>query len=197
MASSANYNFLDQPVERLANVGPKRATAFEKAGIHTIGDLLYYFPRRYLDRSTVAKIRQLTENCIAVFRQHQTKWWQKDDVPETELEKIRLAYQAVRQAIFEATHNRVLQQLAQPLLILQNLREWQDSEDDTVAELIKTESDILNRLADALATRDAGQARAAVSRFMKLPPEAIEAMRQTPVGEIPKIPISLHSRLFH
>ena len=88
----------------------------------------------------IAKIRQLTENCMAVFRQHQTKWWQKDDVPETELEKIRVAYQDIRQAIFEATHNRVLQQLAQPLSRLRSLREWRDSEDDTLAELIKTES---------------------------------------------------------
>ena len=62
MAGSANYNFLDQPVDKLANVGPKRATALDNAGIHTLGDMLYYFPRRYLDRSTVAKVSQLKQD---------------------------------------------------------------------------------------------------------------------------------------
>jgi len=49
---------LDQPVNRLAGIGEKRAAALQQAGISAIGDLLYYFPRRYLDRSTV---RRMTE----------------------------------------------------------------------------------------------------------------------------------------
>lgn len=52
-------SLLDLPVERLTSIGPKRALALEKVGLKTVGDLVYYFPRKYLDRSTVAQIHQL------------------------------------------------------------------------------------------------------------------------------------------
>jgi ATP-dependent DNA helicase RecG len=44
---------LNQSVQYLKSVGPKRADSFSKIGIHTIKDLLFYFPSRYLDRSTI------------------------------------------------------------------------------------------------------------------------------------------------
>ena len=44
---------------------------------------------------------------------------------------------------------------------------------------------------DAIASRDAIQARTIAARLSLLPAEAIEAMKQTPVGEIPQIPVSL------
>ncbi|MGB5528654.1 MAG: ATP-dependent DNA helicase RecG [Ignavibacteriaceae bacterium] len=46
-------NFLDQPVQYLKSVGPKRAESFSKIGIKTVSDLLYYFPSRHLDRTTL------------------------------------------------------------------------------------------------------------------------------------------------
>lgn len=46
-----------QPVQFVKGVGERRADALSKVGIHTVWDLLYYFPRRYLDRSNVTKIR--------------------------------------------------------------------------------------------------------------------------------------------
>ncbi len=52
-------------VQYLTGVGQKRAEALQSAGVHVVRDLLYYFPRRYLDRSTVAPIRQLKPNQIA------------------------------------------------------------------------------------------------------------------------------------
>lgn len=44
---------LSTSVQYLKSVGPKRAEAFAKIGIKTIRDLLFYFPTRYLDRSTI------------------------------------------------------------------------------------------------------------------------------------------------
>ena len=58
----AQQSFLDQSVDVLASIGPKRALALANAGIETLEDMLYYFPRRYLDRSTVTPIRALKEN---------------------------------------------------------------------------------------------------------------------------------------
>ncbi|MCF7804472.1 MAG: ATP-dependent DNA helicase RecG [Candidatus Marinimicrobia bacterium] len=49
----------DSPVQYLKGVGPKRAEALESFDIETLEDLLYFFPRRYLDRSTIVPINQL------------------------------------------------------------------------------------------------------------------------------------------
>ena len=94
-------------------------------------------------------------------------------------------------AIFAATHNQVFVQLARPLLNLRNLRTWADAEEDTPETIVAVETAYTQQLVDAIASRDPAQARTAVARLAKLPPEAIQAMRQTPVGEISVIPIPL------
>lgn len=43
---------LTSSVQYIKSVGPKRADAFNKIGIQTIRDLLFYFPTRHLDRTT-------------------------------------------------------------------------------------------------------------------------------------------------
>ncbi|MGD8306949.1 MAG: ATP-dependent DNA helicase RecG [Ignavibacteria bacterium] len=48
-----NEKILNQPIQYLKSVGPKRAEAFRKIGLNTIRDLLFYFPSRHLDRTTV------------------------------------------------------------------------------------------------------------------------------------------------
>ena len=50
---------LDTSVQYVKGIGPKRAELLEGADIKTVEDLLYYFPRRYLDRSRLKKIRSL------------------------------------------------------------------------------------------------------------------------------------------
>ena len=42
-------NELYQPIETLAGVGEKRAAKYHKMGIHTPYDLLFHFPRTYID----------------------------------------------------------------------------------------------------------------------------------------------------
>ena len=44
---------LSIPIEQIKGVGAKRASALKDAEIRTLGDLLYYLPRRYLDRTQV------------------------------------------------------------------------------------------------------------------------------------------------
>ena len=58
--NSADFKIdLDQPVQYVKGIGPVRATALAEAGVQQVGDLLYYFPRRYLDRRNVVLIRDL------------------------------------------------------------------------------------------------------------------------------------------
>ena len=55
-------NVLDQDVKYLKGVGPVRANVLgEELKVHTCRDLLYVFPVRYLDRTSVYKVAQLTE----------------------------------------------------------------------------------------------------------------------------------------
>jgi len=50
---------LKQPVTVLRNVGPGMAKMLEKLGINTVGDMLYYLPRRYDDYTNLQTIAKL------------------------------------------------------------------------------------------------------------------------------------------
>jgi ATP-dependent DNA helicase RecG len=50
---------LENSVQYLRGIGPERAKALASVGIKTVEDLLYYIPRRYLDRSTILPINRL------------------------------------------------------------------------------------------------------------------------------------------
>jgi ATP-dependent DNA helicase RecG len=53
---------LKTSIQYLKSVGPKKRKIFEKLGIKTIEDLLYYFPRRYQDRTNFIPISKIQEN---------------------------------------------------------------------------------------------------------------------------------------
>lgn len=55
---ASNQNILDNSIQFLKSVGPKRAASFEKIGLRSIKDLLFYFPTRYLDRRTLLTSNQ-------------------------------------------------------------------------------------------------------------------------------------------
>ncbi|MEW6680709.1 MAG: hypothetical protein AB1297_06830, partial [bacterium] len=50
---------LNLSISSIHGIGPKMASLFEGLGIHSLSDLLEYYPRAYQDRSNVAKISQL------------------------------------------------------------------------------------------------------------------------------------------
>lgn len=49
---------LQQSVQYLKGVGPKRSDIFGKLGIHTIRDMLFHFPRDYKDHTRIQKISE-------------------------------------------------------------------------------------------------------------------------------------------
>lgn len=59
---------LNTPVRYLNGVGPKRAGLFNGMGINTVEDLLYYFPRRYEDRTAFTSISQLQEGTAQTIK---------------------------------------------------------------------------------------------------------------------------------
>lgn len=50
---------MSTPVRYIKGVGPKKAEVLSRLGVNTIGDLMYYLPRRYEDRSKFTSIREL------------------------------------------------------------------------------------------------------------------------------------------
>lgn len=52
---------ISSPVRYLKGIGPQRAKNLKGAGINTIEDILYYFPRRYEDRTAFVRIAELRE----------------------------------------------------------------------------------------------------------------------------------------
>ena len=57
-AGTANLARLAAPVTTVPGIGRAYTEKLSPLGIRTIGDLLYHFPRKYLDRSTVTPIGQ-------------------------------------------------------------------------------------------------------------------------------------------
>ncbi|MCF6153984.1 MAG: ATP-dependent DNA helicase RecG [Candidatus Brocadia sp.] len=58
IAKITSQSALSQSVQYLKGVGPKRSEILEKLGIHTIRDMLYYFPRDYKDHTRIQKISE-------------------------------------------------------------------------------------------------------------------------------------------
>lgn len=61
---------LDTSIQYLTGVGPKRAALYQKLDIHTVRDLLYYFPRSYIDLTAPCDIAAmpLFEQCAVRAR---------------------------------------------------------------------------------------------------------------------------------
>ena len=149
--------------------------------------------------ATAATDKEITDirQQIQGFRQVVSKYYERSfsghpPIPSEE-EAFHEGLKRIRKAIFEASHNRVFEQLADPLLNLRNLRAWQDDPGETPESLTDIEIRYFNSLADAIASRDPDMARKQVRRIMALPPLAIEVMNQTSIGEIPEIPMSISS----
>ncbi|MGN1030618.1 MAG: DEAD/DEAH box helicase, partial [Butyricicoccaceae bacterium] len=52
---------LSDPIRFVKGIGPKKAEQFEKLGLHTLQDVLNFYPRAYEDRSTVVPIDRLPD----------------------------------------------------------------------------------------------------------------------------------------
>ena len=60
-------NLLETPIEYLKGVGPARGALLRKElGIFKYGDLVNFFPNRYIDRTRYYKINELQNNIAEV-----------------------------------------------------------------------------------------------------------------------------------
>ena len=59
---------LTSSIQYLKGIGPKRAQLLQKIGIKSVEDVLYYFPRRYEDRSHFSPIAKLALGSVATIK---------------------------------------------------------------------------------------------------------------------------------
>lgn len=57
LVSASGMDFLS-PISLIPGLGPKRVLSLNESGIESIGDLLYYFPRRYVDRTLFVPLNE-------------------------------------------------------------------------------------------------------------------------------------------
>jgi GntR family transcriptional repressor for pyruvate dehydrogenase complex len=111
------------------------------------------------------------------------KWW-KQDAPKHATDEMRALFRSFMQGLFAATHNKVIEQLALPLLHLRNLRQWKEGEQMTAEEFTKVEKAYVDNMLTLVKNRDPQEAREMTRLAMRLPPGAVEAMKTTAVGEV-------------
>lgn len=58
----------NQDIQYIKGVGPARVELLHKLGIHTLEDIITYFPRDYEDRGNLKKIVELRPNENATFQ---------------------------------------------------------------------------------------------------------------------------------
>jgi ATP-dependent DNA helicase RecG len=69
-ALSASTKRLSTSMQYIKGVGPKLSQVLAKKGIATVGDALYFVPRKYEDRRTIKKIAEITSQTTETIRGH-------------------------------------------------------------------------------------------------------------------------------
>jgi GntR family transcriptional repressor for pyruvate dehydrogenase complex len=104
--------------------------------------------------------------------------------PVQSIRAAMVSFGNLLRAVYAATHNVAFMHFGELLIELRSWREWTqlDPQEDLEADMT-----FFDVLLEALESGDPEQARAMVSSPYQHQPEAIESMRQTPIGEIVRI----------
>ncbi len=140
----------------------------------------------------IAQMRSLADAYIARYSEMtQAQWEGEDEGDKAARAETGAAFTIFLTAVFAATHNAMWHLLAQPLLRLRSMRYWDTADYVLPAGLFPAlEKRWVDTVVEAVASRNAEQARSDVAQLMRLPQEAEEAMRDTPVGEKPHIRVA-------
>lgn len=133
----------------------------------------------------IAQIRELAENYIKTFEDIEDV---SDRDPQgTTQDLSERPFTHILHAIYAATHNEVIRQIGEQLVSLRRPRHWTGADDAAALEMDRI---FLGELLSILEMRDPDAARKRVQKLMKLPREAVAAMKATPIGEIARIDVS-------
>jgi GntR family transcriptional regulator, transcriptional repressor for pyruvate dehydrogenase complex len=145
---------------------------------------------RMATEEEVAEIVRLASEYYDVFGEVTRRHWDNPDLPAADRDQVMAAFRGVYGAIFAATHNALWTLLAGPLLRLRLPRSWK-STGLTAGDFIARERRVFEAQIKAISAHDPDQARQTAQTLMRLPPAAEAALRATPIGEVPHIPLPL------
>ena len=137
----------------------------------------------------IQTLSQAVDGYLETMDRILTEHWGLERLPADAEAAFSGSYRQLMIQFFAATHNQVIELLAVPLLRLRTLRRWQDAK-ATKEEVLEMEAAYVRAFVDVIASRDPELARESVRQLMQLPPQAIKAMKRTPIGEMPIIPVS-------
>jgi GntR family transcriptional repressor for pyruvate dehydrogenase complex len=133
-------------------------------------------------KEEIAAIRQLADRHLAHLQARVDAAEAGGDGAALDGEVLPFAF--VLRAIFDASHNEVVRQIGAQLAGLRRPRNWIGISERDGLDLDRA---FLDELLSILEARDPESARARVAQLMKLPPEAVAAMKRTPIGDVPRI----------
>jgi len=108
------------------------------------------------------------------------------DDPESD-EILEGPFAHILNRVYQLTHNEVVRQIGEQLVALRRSRQWSGIDSKGALEMDKA---FLTKFLAILETRDSKKAREQTEQLMRLPAAAIEAMKATPIGQVPKIDAS-------
>ena len=95
-----------------------------------------------------------------------------------EYDKLKKSWADFVQAVFDATHNKVIQLLAQPLIQLHGPRDWKGLPNNITDEETRFSMTVI----DLIKARDPNRAREQMRRLLELPPEAVKALKKSAIA---------------
>lgn len=134
----------------------------------------------------IAAIRELADRHLAHLQARVDAAEARGD--DAALHGEVMPFARVLRAIFDATHNEVVRQIGAQLAALRRHRDWVGL---TTRDSLDLDRAFLDELLSILEARDPDTARRRIEELMKLPPEAVDAMKRTPIGDVPRIDIGL------
>jgi len=101
----------------------------------------------------------------------------------SEFAQFRQRWTDFVQAVFDATHNKVLSLLAHPLIQLHGAREWTGLPEGITTQ----ETRLIMEIIELIKGSDPTSAREKMRALMDLPPEAVQALKKTDVATLTTI----------
>jgi GntR family transcriptional repressor for pyruvate dehydrogenase complex len=100
------------------------------------------------------------------------------------VESVEGPFAHILNMIYGLTHNEVVRQIGEQLVSLRRSREWSGID---AKQTLEMDRNFLTKFLAILEIRDTKEVRERTEKLMKLPAAAIEAMKNTPIGQIPEI----------
>lgn len=139
----------------------------------------------YATEEEIAAIRELATQHIAACERLIDEEESGDKISEQD--RLERPFAHVLHSIYDATHNEVVRQIGEQLITLRRHRDWVGL---TAQDGLDLDRAFLDELLAILEARDPESAKERVAQLMKLPPEAVAAMKRTPIGDVPRIDIA-------